>query len=245
METEDFQAKPLTELLNDVEPQEIEQPIEAGPARDEQGRFAPKGVNESAPPAPDKLPQDVYEPLKAVRDENKALKEKLAEFEARLNQPPPTPPAPPPDMFEAPEDWQSHFGGQVVQTAVQQATLNARLDMSEMMVRQNAEDFDEMKDVFLNLMKDNPQLQQQALSDPHPWHKAYQIAKNHKAMQELGATDVKSLEQKIREQVMAEMQAQVPPVKPGLPPTLAAEQNVGSRSGPAWSGPRSLSELLG
>ncbi len=245
MENEEFEAKPLDEMLNDAPPAVEEQPVDDGQPRDEHGRFAPKGVEESAPPAPDKLPQDVYEPLKAVRDENKQLKEKLADFEARLNQQQ-NPPAPPPDMFEAPEDWQQHFGGQVVNTAIQQATLNSQLQISEMLNRRDNADFDDMKAVFLELAEQNPSLRQEALADPDPWSKAYKIAKTHKTMQELGATDVQSLEAKIREKVLAEMQQQVPPVtRQGLPPTLAAEQNVGGRTGPAWSGPKPLSELLG
>lgn len=241
---------PLDELLNDAptaEPIE-EQPVAEEPVeqpRDENGRFAPKGVEESAPPAPDRLPQDVYEPLKAVRSENQALKDKLAQLEQAI-QAQQNPPAPPPDMFETPEDWQAHFSGQVVNQAVQQASLNAKLDMSEMMVRQQHEDFDEHKQAFLQLAEQNPSLVQQALADPHPWHKAYQIAKTHKTMQDIGATDIDTLKKQIREQVMAEMQAQVPPVsRPAIPPTLSAEQNVGGRTGPAWTGPKPLNELLG
>jgi hypothetical protein len=242
---------PLDELLNDAQTAE---PVEEQPVaeelveqpRDENGRFAPKGVEESAPPAPDKLPQDVYEPLKAVRSENQALKDKLAQLEQAI-QAQQNPPAPAPDMFETPEDWQAHFGGQVVNQATQQATFIANLNVSEMLTRrEHKEDFDEMKALFLNLVEENPTLRQQALNDADPWEKAYQIAKTHKTMQQLGATDIPSLEQRIREQVMAEIQAQVPPVsRPAIPPTLSAEQNVGGRTGPAWTGPRPLNELLG
>lgn len=236
---------PLDDLLNDTPPEPvIEQEVETPEAkaereRDEQGRFVAKGVEESAPPAPDKLPQDVYEPLKAVRDENKQLKERLAALEQQAN-----PPPPPPDMFEAPDDWQQHFGGQVVSQAVQQATLNSQLTMSEMLMRQNAPDFEDMKATFIELARQNPVLERQALEDPHPWNKAYLIAKNHRAMQELGATDVQSLESKIREKVLAELQAQ-PVTRASIPPSLSTEQNVGGRSGPAWAGPKPLSELLG
>lgn len=237
----------LDELLNDeiAEPV-VEQETEEAKAereRDEKGRFAPKGVDESAPPAPDKLPQDVYEPLKAVRDENKALKDRLAAFERQMEEQR-NPPAPPVSVFEDEQAWQQQFGGQVVQTAVNQATFNAKLDMSEMMVRQANPDFDEMKEAFLALTEQNPSLRQQALEDPHPWNKAYQIAKNHKAMQELGATDVESLKAKIREELMSEMQAQVPLTRSAIPPSLTAEQNVGGRTGPAWTGPKPLDELL-
>ena len=150
---------PLDELLNDAP---IAEPVEEQPQveevadeqpRDEHGRFAPKGVEESAPPAPDKLPQDVYEPLKAVRSENQALKDKLAQLEQAI-QAQQNPPAPPPDMFETPEDWQAHFGGQVVNQATQQATFIANLNVSEMLTRrEHKEDFDEMKALFLNLVR--------------------------------------------------------------------------------------------
>lgn len=242
---------PLDELLND-EPAEVveEQQVESAEAkadreRDEKGRFASKGVDEGAPPAPDKLPQDVYEPLKAVRDENKALKDRLAAFERQMEEQR-NPPPPPVSVFEDEQAWQQQFGGQVVSQAVNQATFNAKLDMSEMMVRQANADFDDMKEAFLALAEQNPSLTQQALADPHPWNKAYQIAKNHKAMQELGATDVDSLKAKIREELMNEMQAQVPPVtRSAIPPSLTAEQNMGGRTGPAWAGPRSLQDMLG
>jgi hypothetical protein len=241
---------PLDDLLNDapadpVEMPEVETPeAKAERERDENGRFVSKGVDESAPPAPDKLPQDVYEPLKAVRDENKALKDQLAEFKRQMEEQR-NPPPPPVSVFEDEQAWQQQFGGQVVSQAVNQATFNAKLDMSEMMVRQANPDFDEAKEAFLALAEQNPSLREQALADPHPWNKAYQIAKNHKAMQELGATDVESLTAKIREQLMNEMQGQIPAVtRSAIPPSLTAEQNMGGRTGPAWAGPKPLDELL-
>ena len=71
--------------------------------------------------------------------------------------------------------------------------------MSEMMVRQANPDFEDVKAEFLALAQQNPDLTRQALADPHPWSKAYQIAKNHKTMTELGATDLDTLKAKLRE----------------------------------------------
>lgn len=237
--------KDIDEILTDgpaEEPEIVEEPVaEAEQPRDEQGRFAPKGVEpQEAPPAsePPQLPQEVYAPLKAVRDENKELKARLAELEAKAN--PPEPPKPIPSVFEDEDGFRDEFGNQVVTHAVSQATLNARLDMSEMLVRQANPDFEEVKAEFLELAKANPTLREQALSDPHPWNKAYQIAKNHKAMQELGAVDVNDLREKLKAELLAEMQS----APPSLPPTLSNERNIGQRSGPAWTGPKSLSELL-
>lgn len=237
--------KDIDAILTDEpvnEPAVAETPSEPEQPRDEHGRFAPKGVEqEEAPPAsePSQLPQEVYAPLKAVRDENKELKARLAELEAKAN--PPEPPKPIPSVFEDEQGFQDEFGNRVAAHAVSQATLNARLDMSEMLVRQANSDFEDVKAEFLKLAEANPTLREQALNDPHPWNKAYQIAKNHKAMQELGAVDVNDLREKLKAEILAEMGSR----PPSLPPTLSNERNVGQRTGPAWSGPRPLSELLG
>jgi hypothetical protein len=166
---------------------------------------------------------------------------RLAQLETQFSQMQ-QPAEPAPDMWENTEGWQQHFGGQVVTTAVQQATLNARLDMSEMMMRQSNPDFDEMKSVFMDLMSENPALQQQAITDPHPWNKAYQIAKNHKTMTDLGATSIDELRAKVREEVMAEMRQ---PKAPTLPDSLA---EAGNARGPALAdAPRLMSfdEIIG
>lgn len=221
--------------------------------RDEHGRFAAKGVEpqdnpaEPVPPT-DKLPMEEYKAIREEREKRQTLERELEALKQQFQavQQPKEPPAPPPSLWEDDQAWQQHFGQEVVTTAVQQATFNAKLDMSEMMVRQANPDFDDVKAEFIALAEQNPQLVQQALADPHPWNKAYQIAKNHKTMAELGATDLETLKAKLREELMAEMQAQ-PPVNPGrpvLPPTLTTERSVGSRSGPAWAGPASLDDLL-
>lgn len=254
----------LSELLNDEpagaveaveaetasEPtQEAESPSD-GRARGPDGKFVSKqqdkGVEEAGPP-PDKLPQDEYKAIREEREKRQSLEREITALKEQFQslQKPKEPEAPPPSLWEDEQGWQQHFGQSVVSTAVQQATMNAKLDMSEMMMRQANPDFDEIKDTFLTLAKENPALAQQALADPHPWNKAYHIAKNHKTMADLGATDLDSLKAKIREELMAEMQAQAPAsTSAAIPPTLTMERNAGSRSGPAWAGPASLSELL-
>lgn len=216
---------------------EVAEP-EAQP-RQPDGKFAPKGETESASPAPVEEPQFDHQAVIGERRRRQEAEAKLAEMEQRL-QSLQTPPQPAPDMFEEPEGWQQHFRGDVVTTAVQQATLNAKLDMSEMMVRQAQPDFEDMKATFLELAKDNPVLVQQALNDPHPWNKAYQIAQNHKAMQELGATNVSDLEAKLREKIQAELAQQAP--APSLPNSLADSQS--SRTSAGAFKPPSLDDIL-
>lgn len=246
------EGKSLDDLIGNalVDEPVVEQSEPEGQARDEQGRFAAteKGVEpevetqpEPVPPT-DKLPKEDYKAIREEREKRQNLERELEalkhQIQASMN-----PPEPPPSVFEDEQGWQQHFGQQVVSTAVQQATLNAKLDMSEMMVRQANPDFEDVKAEFLALASQNPTLREQALADPHPWNKAYQIAKNHRAMQELGATDLDTLKAKLREELMAEMQVNAP-VRASVPPSLASERNVGQRTGPSWSGPKSLSDML-
>lgn len=210
-----------------------------GPDRDEKGRF--KGVEDGVPPAPDKLPQEEFKALKEERTKRQSLEQQLAELRAEIDRAK-NPPAPPPDLWENPEAWQQHFGGQVISQAVQQASLNATLNTSEMLNRKAHADFDDAKAEFLRLAEANPSLREQALADPDPWGKAYQIAKTHQTMQQLGATDIDALKVKLREELMAEMQ--VRPAAPAIPPTISTENTVAPRTGPAWSGPTPLSDLL-
>lgn len=234
-------AAPVAEATPQPEPEEPG----GGPARDEHGRFAAKtGVEETPEPVPptDKLPQEDYKAIREEREKRQAAEARALALEQQL-QSQQEPPAPPPSIWEDEQGWQQHFGSQIAQ----QAAFNAKLDMSEMMTRQANPDFEDMKGRFLEMAQANPGIVQQALSDPHPWAKAYSIAKNAARMEELGAVDLADLEAKIEARLREEMQGQSPlPNAPQtLPPTLTGERNVGARTGPAWAGPPSLDQLLG
>lgn len=237
------------DIFSDEE-QQIETPAEAveaapepeAPARDEKGRFAPKGVEESVSPTPVEEPQFDHAAVIGERKRRQEAEERARALEAQLatfqN-----PPAPPPSIWEDDQGALDHVKNEAVATAVQQATYSAKLDMSEMMVRQANPDFEEVKAEFLALAQQNPTLAQQALADPHPWNKAYQIAKNHRAMQELGSVNVAEMEAKLREKIMAEMQAK-PPANP-LPNSLADAQSARGGGNPAAFQPYSLQDILG
>jgi len=225
-------AKETVEHVEPVAETPTEQP------RDEQGKFAAKGEEPSASPAPE-LDHAAIVGERRRRQEAEAEREELRrQLEAMRN-----PPAPAPSVFEDEQGWQQHFGSEVINTAVQQATFNSKLDMSEMMVRQANADFEDMKATFLDLADQNPSIRQQALQDPHPWNKAYQIAKNHKAMQDLGAVDVADLEAKLRAQITAEL-GQQPAATPNLPNSLADSQSSRTNAG-AVRAPLTLEEILG
>jgi hypothetical protein len=205
----------------EIQTEAVETPPEVaeepkGPVRDEKGRFAPKG-EEGASPAPQEPELDHA----ALIGERRRRQELQAELEQLRSQLQAQPQQPAPDLWEDPQGWQQG----VVSTAVQQATFNARLDMSEMMVRQSHPDFEEKKATFIDLMNETPGLQQKALSDPHPWNFAYNYVTNHQRMQELSATNVTELESRLREQIKAELAAEQP-APPPIPETLADHQSA-------------------
>lgn len=252
--------KSLDDILEGNDEPEVVQeaapePAGDGQPRDEHGKFASKGVEQQEPPAEPEagpppaqsLPKEVYEPLRAVRDENKALKERLDLLQREIEQrtTPQEPPAPPPDMWDNTEGWQQHFGSQVTSQAVQQAAYHNKLMTSEFYARKNIEGFDEVYPELNKWLGENPSIAQQAAADYDPWGFAHRQYQNQRTIQELGATDVATLEQRLREKIMEEMQAQQPAPAQVIPQSLSTKRNVGARSGPAWSGPTPLGDLIG
>lgn len=223
-------------------------------ARDEQGRFAPQGTGETplepetvvaepVEPTEQPLDREEFEGLKNERKRRQDAERERDEFRQRLEaleRQPKEPPAPPPSVFEDEAGYGEHVAGQ----AVQRATLNARLDMSEMLARRDHEDFDAMKAEFLKMADENPALVQQAIGDPDPWRKAYTIAKNAATMREMGAVDMASLETKMREKIMAEIEAQKPAI-PALPASLADVQSARGADIHTQNVPLTLEEILG
>lgn len=220
---------------------EPEEPREE-PVRDESGKFAPKEPKEAEPPSA--LPKDVYEPLRAVRDENKALKDQLEALRREVQQKPQEPPAPPPTIWEDEQGTFQHYGRQFTQTAVEQAAFISRLQTSELLMMQAEPEFEKVKQDVYQFVGSNPAVNAEVQNSPHPWQTAYRAYKNQQTMQELGATDINQLRERIRAEIEAEMAAGKPAM-PNIPPSLSSQRSVDGRSGPAWAGPKPLSDLLG
>jgi hypothetical protein len=226
---------------------EVEQPETIGQPRDETGRFATKGVETpepeqaSEPVPPAGLPKEEYKAVREEREKRQALEREIAELKTQFQSiQPKAEPAPVPTIWEDDKAALAHVRDDAVSVAVQQASLNARLDMSEMMTRQAHADFDEMKGKALEMLSANPSLAREVMADAHPWQRAYTLAKNAAKMEALGAVDVSDLEAKIREQVKAEMATQQPVI-----PTSLADAQSARASGVAPSGGLSLADILG
>lgn len=216
--------------------------IEPTKPRDEHGRFATKetGVEpqpvteaEQVSPTPG-LPKEEYEAVKAERKRRQAAEERLAALEQQMN-----PPAPPPSIWEDEQQAFQHRDEAVLSRANQLSRINA----SEMAARSQYPDFQDMFDRFNEMATQNPAIVQQAMTDPHPWNKAYQIAANAARMEALGAVDVADMETKLRAQIEAEYTAKAATAAPVLPQSLADAQSGNVTN--AQPAPFTLKDILG
>jgi hypothetical protein len=230
-----------TAEIRQANPDEAVEQKGVEPAEEPEPEQTPEPEPKPSEPPSDKLPEDVYKPLKAVRDENKELKQRLDQLEqlrreADANK---EPEKPKPTIWEDDQAWQQDFGGQVVSQAVQVASYENKLSTSEFYARKNLEGFEEKWDDLNSWLKENPAVAEKASADYDPWGFAFRQYKNQQDLADIG--DVESYKQRVREELMAELQQSQ---QPTVPPSLSTQRSVGSRGGPAWNGPKPLGDLL-
>lgn len=248
-------AEPETVETPEPEPQGDDRP------RDEHGRFAPRqtGVDEepeaeqpqepeAGPPPADHLPRDVYEPLKAVRNENKELKARLEAIQQQLarQQQPPQAEAPPVDFWDNPTGVISAEAKRAAQMAIQefqQQQVMERINASEKAAQSKYADYGDAFSAFQQAASANPALIQQMTGSPDPAEFAYKTGKRAMELEKVGSLDALIAAERAKWE--AEAKAAIPAPQQSFPSTTAADGSVGSRSGPAWSGPRPINELLG
>lgn len=244
--------QPVTQEVPDPvaeTPQEEPQAETKAPQRDEKGRFAPKGETEDAPPASDdKASKGLEAGIAAERKKRQEWETKYAELERKIAemqqaQQPKEPPAPPPSVWEDDAAAFDYHKQDAVSAAVQQSAYLARLQTSELLMMQAEPEFVSVKQDVYEFVGSNPAINAEVQNSPHPWQTAFKAYKNHQTMQQLGTTDLGEIEAKLREKIMAEMQAQQPP-QPALPRSLADAQSARGERTPAPQ-PLRLEDILG
>lgn len=254
----------IGEILNSDEPTQETEAVAETPqaevestetaqarARDEKGRFAPKGEND-APPAS----QEGHIPVAALKDE----RNKRQALEAELNQlrqqyqaqaqPQPQVQGPP-DRWEDPEGYDQWLIAQAANYAGQAARVEARQEFESQRIRSAADeakakhpDYVEKIGVFEQMAQLNPMLWQEMSRAPNPAEYAYNTARLQVEIMQHGGIEG-MIEARMSARENAAIQGVQDRLPSSAPPTLSSERSVGARSGPAWSGPTPLSELLG
>jgi hypothetical protein len=261
--TEQPEAEAVEQPTQDTPAEEQSEAIaEQGPIRDERGRFAPKGDKEpeaeppaaSAPPAPQEEPGHI--PIAALRDERSKrqalegevaqMRQMLERFQQTQQQPAPVQDQGPPDRWEDPEGYDQWLVSRAAAAAREEA-INAynyqRIETAAAQFRVDKPDYADVVAVFGQMTQTNPGLIQQMQSAPNPAEFAYNTAKLELEIREHGSIDaLVEARLKAREaQALQSVQTQLPQ---SLPPTISNDRSVGSRSGPAWTGPRPIGDIL-
>lgn len=191
------------------------------------------------PPAPGHEKSVPLSALEAERKQRQDWKEKAIRLEEQLK------------AAQAPQG-QQQAAQQPTQIPVEEALINERLNMSEMMLRQTHNDVDEKIDRFKQELDRNPALSADLRRQTHPYKWAYEYAARLQLMDEIG-TDPNAYREKLKEQVKAELAQQVSATPeqpaaaapaPRIPQSLATAHSVGARTAPSWTGPTPLDNIL-
>jgi hypothetical protein len=231
------------------DPAPIAEPQPAGEPQTQTPPAEGAGEPAAAPGATPAPEPATMVPLKALEEERKGRqdwKEKAIRAEAALDA----------LRTQQPQAQQPQSQQQPQQLSPELMLLNERMNMSEIMVRQQHQDVDDMLAVFQKAAESNPTLRAQLAGERHPWQFMYDTAKRMKAMEEIGS-DPEAYKAKVREQLLAEMQAQnaqtTPTAQPAAPvvqpkhaiqPSLASARSAAPRTATAWTGPTSLNDIL-
>ena len=129
---------------------------------------------------------------------------------------------------------------EALQAEKQQATL-ARINESEERAKATHDDYEDAFRAFQQAASAQPALIQQMTAAGDPAEFAYKTGKTALELQRVGSID--ELLKAERAKWEAEARAAVqPPV--AFPSSTVTERSVGSRTGPAWSGPTPISDIL-
>ena len=150
-------------------------------------------------------PQDDNSDLAAMRAELARVRAQRRELQEQLEASSVEKPEPV-DFYQDPEGRV-----QQVQQDVQADFTRKLINMSEYRAQQAHEDFNEMSEAFMNLANEDPRLWHQMGEHPDPAEFAYQVAKQHTKMQQIG--DIDTFEQRVRAEEQKRHEAQLDEMK--------------------------------
>lgn len=208
--------------------------------------------------------------LQAERQKAKRYTEQVAEFQQKLEQQnaqweqrfaqmmsavaprqAQPEPAPAPEIWDDPNAFVRSQASELVSPLQQQMQAMAR-QVAEIQFQPDT--VAKAVDAFDNATRTgsiDPEIHRRIMASPNPYAAAVQWHQHTTTMSEIGTdpTAYKAkLAEEIRAQVMAEIQGGAAPAgnqpAPVMPSNFAAARNVGTRSGPAWSGPTPLQDIF-
>jgi hypothetical protein len=267
-------TKSLDEIMSErVEPREEEhetEVVEQGPERAEDGKFKAKTEEQPEEPVTDpdepeeqpetgKVPQQALHSVrqreKETRQENEDLRRQLAQLQGQfstfmqMQQKPQAPveEAKPVDFWEDPDAFVKSQ-----MTPFQQEMQQQREYLSQELAveRHGRENVEAAYQALASHIQADPNGQadyQRIMQHPLPYVELVNWHQRRQAFAEIG-NDPAAYREKVRNELLAEMQAQQPTQqqpapRPQMPNSFAAVRNQGSRATTTYQGPKPLSEI--
>jgi hypothetical protein len=189
-----------------------------------------------------------------VEREKARLEGEIAALRRQMQQPPA-----PQQQPQTPEDPDAEFytagPGKFWQTREQaiEAKIKAQaFEVDRRAMRRTTKDYGEAEAAFEKAVQNDPSLVAAFRASDDPVGFIYEEGKKRLRLQQLGATSIEDLEAKIRAQVVAELEGKQPeaepeptkPARPPIPKSHAGSRGSGAGIPQAWSGPRSIKDIL-
>lgn len=246
-----------------VETPQVQTEASEGPARDEHGRFIPKGEEtpaltpEPAPPAVQDVEHSPPPGLIEERRKRQIAEQQLQEANARLQQFQATqqPVQEPyfPSVYEDETGFANGLTQQAVQLArqqmmpeVQQQVQQVKIEIAREMMAGAHPDFAETEAQFFEMARENPVLFQEMQRSANPVRYAYDYAKKAAEVAKIGSLDIAAIKAAAVAEFQASQQpAPAPAPQQQIPTSLADQQSARLTGAAAPVGPPSLNQILG
>jgi transcription elongation GreA/GreB family factor len=166
--------------------------------------------NEGSASTAEQTEQQTMVPLaakQAEKERRQQAEERIRQLEQALQQ---QQPQNKPDIFDNPD------------AVLGQMEMKIKAQMSEEFVKSQHTDYDDVMDHYEKMVQKNPSLYYEAMQTGLPAQHAYSVAKQDLERQEIG--DVASFKEKLRQELLAEIQGK----KPSVPPNMTTVRNAGS-----------------
>lgn len=236
----------LESIINGEQPTQeaTEAPVEdvtasEAPTPAQEQESAPEAPPEATPEPEAPKAEEHTVPVAVVTDLRRQLRDLQSQMQAAQPKPEPQPA---PDFYEDPDKALQHHID-----PVKQEVFRVKMDMSRFNAEQayGKEAVEEMVEFF----NTHPQLSQQFLDHPSPYHAALDFVKSQKAVQQMGPDPAQWMEQeraKIRAEIQAEMAVEQVKAKAAQPaPSMADMTGTGGGPKSNWAGPTPLGSILG
>lgn len=244
-------------VAEEVKPQEQAKPVEAATSEGEDEGVDVAGQKMVPQQALHAEKQKVKRYTEQVADFDKRLAETNSQWERRFEKLLET--VKPPAKEEkpaSPDFWEDQDGYIAAKLSPVQQEIQAQKEQVSLLLAEEKHGTEAVQAAyaaFAALRQSDPQGSeadyQSIMRSRHPfnaivdWHKKRQVA------DEIG-NDPAAYREKLKAELLAEMQAKpadaapATPSTPVMPSNLAGQRNVGARSGPAWSGPTPLNDIF-